>query len=197
MRSAPSVASRLSGTTSDCPGVSEPYSAAYFDLVKQAYSSKEACRIVGINPRTGKRWRNGRQPTGNTKGAPPVRPAGHPDVCSRYLGQQERLYIADRWRDRRGSAQSPGSWGDHRRRSAGRSAATGCRRGETSASGHTGPTPRRTGHWPGDPAPSHARSPRTCSCTRSSRPTWTASSARADRRPTTPGLPSVSASGRG
>ncbi|MEV4728533.1 IS30 family transposase [Saccharopolyspora sp. NPDC049426] len=76
--------------------------AAYFDLVKQGYSSMEACRIVGINRRTGKRWRNGRQPTGNTKGAPPVRPAGRPDVCSRYLGQQERLYIADRRREQAG-----------------------------------------------------------------------------------------------
>ncbi|MBB5121991.1 DNA-binding CsgD family transcriptional regulator, partial [Streptomyces eurocidicus] len=27
--------------------------AAYFQLVQQGYSNKEACRIVGINPRTG------------------------------------------------------------------------------------------------------------------------------------------------
>ncbi len=32
---------------------------AYFQLTQQGYSSAEACRIVGINLRTGKRWRNG------------------------------------------------------------------------------------------------------------------------------------------
>ncbi|MFF0447863.1 helix-turn-helix domain-containing protein [Streptomyces sp. NPDC004609] len=30
----------------------------------QGVSSVEACRIVGINRRTGKRWRNGRQAVG-------------------------------------------------------------------------------------------------------------------------------------
>lgn len=32
---------------------------AYFQLIRQGYSSREACRIVGINLRAGKRWRNG------------------------------------------------------------------------------------------------------------------------------------------
>ncbi|MEV6320415.1 helix-turn-helix domain-containing protein [Nocardia sp. NPDC051787] len=48
--------------------------AAYFELVRQGYSSREACRIVGINYRTGKRWRNGwHSPPNNRKPVPPVR----------------------------------------------------------------------------------------------------------------------------
>ncbi|MFE5158404.1 helix-turn-helix domain-containing protein, partial [Streptomyces sp. NPDC056697] len=35
----------------------------YFRLMDQGVSSREACRIVGINRRTGKRWRNGTAPT--------------------------------------------------------------------------------------------------------------------------------------
>lgn len=33
--------------------------AAYFQLMQQGYSNREACRIVGIDIRTGKKWRNG------------------------------------------------------------------------------------------------------------------------------------------
>ncbi|MGW2542310.1 IS30 family transposase, partial [Kitasatospora sp. NPDC001574] len=32
----------------------------YFRLVQQGYSSKEASRLVGVHPRTGREWRNGR-----------------------------------------------------------------------------------------------------------------------------------------
>lgn len=45
--------------------------AAYFQLMAQGYSSFEACRIVGVNTRTGKRWRNGTPPSAD-------RPAGRP-----------------------------------------------------------------------------------------------------------------------
>ncbi|MEV0168994.1 hypothetical protein AB0H96_53530 [Nonomuraea fuscirosea] len=39
----------------------------------QGFSSQEACRIVGINYRTGKRWRNSSAPNKARKmGAPPV-----------------------------------------------------------------------------------------------------------------------------
>jgi IS30 family transposase len=31
----------------------------YARLIGQGFSSLEACRIVGVNPRTGKRWRHG------------------------------------------------------------------------------------------------------------------------------------------
>ncbi|MGH3382268.1 MAG: helix-turn-helix domain-containing protein, partial [Actinoallomurus sp.] len=38
--------------------------AEYFRLMELGYSSQAACRMVGINRRTGKRWRNGTNPTG-------------------------------------------------------------------------------------------------------------------------------------
>ncbi|MET8639340.1 helix-turn-helix domain-containing protein [Streptomyces sp. NPDC004680] len=42
--------------------------AAYFQLMEQGYSTREAARIVGINLRTGKRWRNGwHSPPGGKK----------------------------------------------------------------------------------------------------------------------------------
>ncbi|WP_415852796.1 helix-turn-helix domain-containing protein, partial [Streptomyces albus] len=33
---------------------------AYSRLVQQGYSNTEACRIVGVDRRTGNKWRNGR-----------------------------------------------------------------------------------------------------------------------------------------
>ncbi|HEY8977976.1 MAG TPA: IS30 family transposase [Streptomyces sp.] len=64
-------------------------------------SSQEACRRVGINYRTGKRWRNGRNPSGRTNGAPPAqRSAASPSGSSRYLHQDDRIYIADRLREK-------------------------------------------------------------------------------------------------
>ncbi|GAA1277700.1 hypothetical protein Psi02_78920 [Planotetraspora silvatica] len=45
----------------------------YFRLMDQGFSSLEACRIVGINSRTGKRWRNGWNPSGTRRGHRPSR----------------------------------------------------------------------------------------------------------------------------
>ncbi len=64
----------------------------------QGVGSQEACRIVGINTRTGKRWRNGRNPTGREVGA--ARIAASRSVPGRYLNEDERLHIADRHRER-------------------------------------------------------------------------------------------------
>lgn len=45
----------------------------YFRLMDQGFSSMEACQNVGINYRTGKRWRNGWAPNkARRMGAPPV-----------------------------------------------------------------------------------------------------------------------------
>ncbi|MFI8424937.1 helix-turn-helix domain-containing protein, partial [Streptomyces sp. NPDC085479] len=44
----------------------------YLLLVDQGTSHLDACRIVGINDRTGRRWRNGRQASGKNKAAPPL-----------------------------------------------------------------------------------------------------------------------------
>ncbi|MFC4337742.1 IS30 family transposase [Salininema proteolyticum] len=79
--------------------------AAYLQLVNEGYSYKEACQIVGVNPRTGKRWRNGRNPVGKHKGAPPITAAeppllpSSPRPPSRYLHEEDRIVIADRRRE--------------------------------------------------------------------------------------------------
>ncbi|MER7461044.1 IS30 family transposase, partial [Micromonospora sp. NPDC126480] len=75
--------------------------AAYSQLVQQGWSNGQACRIVGINPRTGRRWRNGRNPCGRNTAAPPMRAVVPPcSTPSRYLGEDERIHIADRLRDK-------------------------------------------------------------------------------------------------
>jgi len=78
--------------------------AEYFRLMDLGYSSREACRVVGVNYVTGRRWRNGRGPSSGRRGYPPVR-AGTPSpapvslVPGRYLGVDERIYVADRLRE--------------------------------------------------------------------------------------------------
>lgn len=44
----------------------------YFRLMDQGLSSRDACARVGINLRTGKRRRNGRNASGKDKARPPV-----------------------------------------------------------------------------------------------------------------------------
>ncbi|GHH74498.1 IS30 family transposase [Kitasatospora indigofera] len=75
---------------------------AYLQLVEQGASNKEACRIVGINSRTGRRWRNGRAPSGSDVGALPITapPPGALSGPSRYLREDERIHIADRLREK-------------------------------------------------------------------------------------------------
>lgn len=69
--------------------------------MQQGVSNNDACRIVGINPKTGRRWRNGRRPSGRNKAAPPVRPVVPPSASSvRYLREEEQIYIADRLREK-------------------------------------------------------------------------------------------------
>nr|ADX66471.1 Tnp [Streptomyces chattanoogensis] len=73
----------------------------YFRLMEQGVSSREACRIVGINRRTGKRWRNGTNATKNRPAQPAHRVRAERVVSSsRHLTQEERLYIADRVREK-------------------------------------------------------------------------------------------------
>jgi IS30 family transposase len=66
-------------------------------LIARGVSTAEACRIIGINPRTGKRWRHGRTITGSSGRRlhyPPVivRKA---EISSRFLSEDERVTIAD------------------------------------------------------------------------------------------------------
>ncbi|WP_420704705.1 IS30 family transposase [Kutzneria chonburiensis] len=68
--------------------------------MKQGVGTTEACRIVGINRRTGHRWRHGRAPspgrTTSQSSAPPAcLPAARPAISSRFLSVEERIAIAD------------------------------------------------------------------------------------------------------
>jgi transposase len=74
----------------------------YARLIAQGYNNSEACRIVGINRRTGKRWRHGRTITtrdGRKLHYAPVITAGAGrrvrEISDRYLSVQERVRIAD------------------------------------------------------------------------------------------------------
>lgn len=72
--------------------------------MEQGLDNSEACRVVGINRRTGTRWRYGRKYT-NRAGEqwvyPPVTAPIPPGVAapSRFLGEAERVKIADYLRD--------------------------------------------------------------------------------------------------
>ncbi|MFJ3176636.1 IS30 family transposase [Streptomyces roseus] len=70
----------------------------YFRLVDQGYGNTEACRLVGINERTGREWRNGRR--AEDRFGPPARPASAPVAPSRFLTQADRLHVADRLREK-------------------------------------------------------------------------------------------------
>jgi IS30 family transposase len=67
-------------------------------LIAQGISNAEACRIVGVNPRTGKRWRHGRTITsssGQRLHYPPVTSAPKAEISPRYLSEDERVTIGD------------------------------------------------------------------------------------------------------
>ena len=73
----------------------------YARLIGQGYNNSEACRIVGINRRTGKRWRHGRTITardGRKLHYAPVITGGlcvRREISDRYLSEKERVQIAD------------------------------------------------------------------------------------------------------
>jgi IS30 family transposase len=71
---------------------------AFARLIGQGVSNSEACRIVGINRRTGTRWRYGRDiPAGGgrTLHYPPVISTKMAPMSARYLSEDERITIAD------------------------------------------------------------------------------------------------------
>ena len=68
----------------------------YIELVSKGLSNSAACRAVGVNRRTGTRWRRGRtivNGAGETRSYPPI--VGQPRRHHRYLSEAERLMIAD------------------------------------------------------------------------------------------------------
>ena len=74
----------------------------YARLIAQGYNNSEACRIVGVNRRTGKRWRRGRTITTRDGrklhyAAVVAAAAGRRvrKISDRYLSEKERVQIAD------------------------------------------------------------------------------------------------------
>ncbi len=67
-------------------------------LIARGVGNAEACRIVGVHPKTGKRWRLGRTITssgGRRLHYPPVIGARKAEVSPRFLSEDERVRIAD------------------------------------------------------------------------------------------------------
>jgi IS30 family transposase len=83
-------------------------------LIAQGVSNREACGIVGVNRRTGTRWRLGRT-IRNTAGEavhyPPVRILTPSKRHPRYLSLDERMVIADLRRERRTVREIAGELG--------------------------------------------------------------------------------------
>ncbi|MCA1835323.1 MAG: IS30 family transposase [Actinobacteria bacterium] len=73
-------------------------------LIAQGVPSAQACRVVGVNPRTGKRWRHGRtiaSSSGRRLHYPPVISSRKREISPRYLSEDERVRIADLRREGR------------------------------------------------------------------------------------------------
>jgi IS30 family transposase len=67
-------------------------------LIARGLSNAAACRVVGVHPRTGKRWRLGRtiiSSDGRRLHYPPVISARKREISARYLSEDERLRIGD------------------------------------------------------------------------------------------------------
>ena len=77
-------------------------------LIAQGVSNSQACRIVGVNRKTGKRWRHGRTvivSNGTRRHYLPVINVQKREISSRYLSEDERVRIADLHRAGRGVRQ--------------------------------------------------------------------------------------------
>lgn len=69
----------------------------YLALMRQGIGNAEASRVVGVNRKTGHRWRYGRSVTtrtGHVRIYAPITGPAHP-VAARYLSEAERIAIAD------------------------------------------------------------------------------------------------------
>ena len=79
-------------------GVQAEKQQRYLQLIAQGVNNSEACRQVGIDRKTGNRWRYGRK-VRNSAGAvviyPPVKIKEAKPRSPRYLSEQERIQIAD------------------------------------------------------------------------------------------------------
>ena len=79
-------------------GVQAEKQQRYLQLIAQGLNNSEACRLVGINRKTGNRWRDGRR-VRNSAGALVIYPRviikESTPRSPRYLSEQERIQIAD------------------------------------------------------------------------------------------------------
>jgi transposase, IS30 family len=79
-------------------GVQAEKQQRYVQLIAQGVNNSEACRLVGINRKTGNRWRYGRR-VRNSAGVlvnyPPVKIQEARPRSPRYLSEHERIQIAD------------------------------------------------------------------------------------------------------
>lgn len=71
---------------------------AYLDLVARGMGTAQACRIVGVNRRTGHRWRHGQANQAGREARPPARPE---PSSGRFLSVDDRILIADLRREGR------------------------------------------------------------------------------------------------
>lgn len=79
-------------------GVQAEKQQRYVRLIAQGVSNAEACQLVGINRRTGTRWRYGRSvcnSAGEVLHYPPVKITETSPRSPRYLSERERIVIAD------------------------------------------------------------------------------------------------------
>jgi IS30 family transposase len=86
------------GRRTPAGGVQAEKQQRYAQLIAQGVNNSEACRLVGIDRKTGNRWRYGRR-VRNSAGAlviyPPVKITEARPRSPRYLSEQERIQIAD------------------------------------------------------------------------------------------------------
>ncbi len=79
-------------------GVQAEKQRRYVGLIAAGVSNSQACRLVGINRKTGNRWRYGRtvvNAVGEALHYPPVKITEPRQRSPRYLSEQERVVIAD------------------------------------------------------------------------------------------------------
>ena len=125
-------------------------------LTQRGVSNSEACRIVGINVRTGKRWRHGRTVVtagGRRLHYAPVITTRKVEIPERYLSQDERVAVADLRRQRYSIRAIAAEIAGAPRRSAGSCAAIGI-----PSAGSIGRSWRRSLRWIVGPGQVAARS---------------------------------------
>src|SRR4051812_7332916 len=86
----------------------------YLRLMKQGLSNSAACRLAGVNRRTGSRWRYGRIVTTETGELhyPPIA-STVVEGSRRFLSDAERIVIADGVRAGRSARAIAGEMGRH------------------------------------------------------------------------------------